>query len=134
MIFCLQLEDGIPCTEKCGNPSRKGNYYCDDVNNNCGCDWDGGDCCRPDNWMMDQYCTACKCLGLINDGNDFLSIHNGGSEDSDMVAKFSGEMNNTNISIQGNQMFLVFYTNIEIVRKGFRALIIESKHLSEISK
>ena len=76
---------------------------------------------------MDQYCTACKCLGLINDGNDFLSIHNGGSDDSEMVAKFTGEIKNANISIQGNQMFLVFHTNKKIIRKGFHAEIIESK-------
>ena len=45
-----------------------------------------------------------------------------------MVAKFTGEMDDTKISIQGNQMFLVFHTNKEIVRKGFLALIIESKY------
>ena len=49
-----------------------------------------------------------------------------------MIANFTGEMNDTKISIQGNQMFLVFYTNDEIVRKGFRALITESKYLQEI--
>ena len=81
---------------------------------------------------MDHSCSACKCLGLINDGNDFLSIHNGGSDDSEMVAKFTGKMNDTDISIQENQMFLVFHTNREIVRKGFHALIMESKCLSEI--
>ena len=101
------------------------------MNNNCGCDWDGGDCCGPDRRISDQYCSACKCLGLINDGNDFLSIHNGGSDDSEMVAKFTGKMKDTDISIQENQMFLVFHTNREIVRKGFHALIMESKCLSE---
>ena len=48
-----------------------------------------------------------------------------------MVAKFTGKMNDTDISIQENQMFLVFHTNREIVRKGFHALIMESKCLSE---
>ena len=48
-----------------------------------------------------------------------------------MVAKFTGKMKDTDISIQENQMFLVFHTNREIVRKGFHALIIESKCLSE---
>ena len=49
-----------------------------------------------------------------------------------MVAKFTGEMNDTKISVQGNQIFLVFHTNKDIVRKGFHALIMESKCLSEI--
>ena len=49
-----------------------------------------------------------------------------------MVAKFTGKMKDTDISIQENQMFLVFHTNREIVRKGFHALIMESKCLSEI--
>ena len=71
----------------------------------------------------------------LEDGNDFLSIYNGGGDNSEMVDQITGEMNGIKIiSIQGNQMFLVFYTNNDIVRKGFRALIIESKHLSENSK
>ena len=41
-------------------------------------------------------------------------------------------MDETNISIPGNQMFVVFNTNEVNVRKGFHALIIESKYLSEI--
>ena len=57
---------------------------------------------------------------------DFLSIHNGGNENSEIVERLTGQMNNTTISISGNQMFLVFQTNNEIVRKGFHALIIES--------
>ena len=46
-----------------------------------------------------------------------------------MVAKFTGEMNDTKISVQGNQIFLVFHTNKDIVRKGFHALIMESKYI-----
>ena len=30
---------------KCGSPNWKGDKNCDDNNNNCACDWDGGDCC-----------------------------------------------------------------------------------------
>ena len=59
---------------------------------------------------------------------DFLHIHNGGSDDSEMVAKLTGQINDTKISIPGNQMFLVFHTNEKIVRKGFHALIMESKY------
>ena len=66
----------------------------------------------------------------LEDNNDFLDIYNGGSDDSEMVAKFTGEMNDTKISVQGNQIFLVFHTNKDIVRKGFHALIMESKILN----
>ena len=48
-----------------------------------------------------------------------------------MVANLTGQMNDTKISISGNQMFLVFKTNHEIVSKGFHALIMESKFFQE---
>ena len=38
------------------------------------------------------------------------------------------QMNDTTISISGNQMIVVFKTNHEIVAKGFHALILESKY------
>ena len=63
----------------------------------------------------------------LEDTNDFLEIYNGGSDDSEMVANLTGLMNDTKISISGNQMFLVFKTNHEIVREGFHAMILESK-------
>ena len=59
-------------------------------------------------------------------------MHNGGSDDSDMVANLTGKMNDTTVSISQNQMFLVFQTNNEIVSKGFHALIIESKYYDQI--
>ena len=69
----------------------------------------------------------------LEDGSiDFLSIHNGGSDDSEMVAKLTGIMNYTKISIPGNQMFVVFQTNHDIVRKGFHALILESKYFDQV--
>lgn len=37
-----------------------GDGYCDDDNNNDGCDYDGGDCCGDN--VNTQYCTACQCL------------------------------------------------------------------------
>ena len=51
------------CSSKCGNPGYKGDKRCDDDNNNCGCGWDGGDCCgqNGDKWQR-AYCTACECL------------------------------------------------------------------------
>ena len=41
---------------------------CDDVNNNEGCQWDGGDCCGDD--VNTVYCMVCECL----DPNDPGSI------------------------------------------------------------
>jgi hypothetical protein len=37
-----------------------GDAYCDDINNNMGCSYDGGDCCGPN--INTQYCTDCSCL------------------------------------------------------------------------
>ena len=34
--------------------------YCDDINNNVGCNFDGGDCCGSN--VNTQYCTECLCL------------------------------------------------------------------------
>ena len=48
-----------------------------------------------------------------------------------MVANLTGAMNDTKISISGNQMFLVFKTNNETVSKGFHALIMESKSFDQ---
>ena len=53
-------DDGVYCSDTCGNPTYKGDNYCDDENNNCGCEWDGGDCCGSD--INTQHCTACECL------------------------------------------------------------------------
>ena len=40
--------------------SLKGDKYCDDSNNNCVCNWDGGDCCGTVNNY--KYCNDCKYL------------------------------------------------------------------------
>ena len=56
----------IPCiylkqyTGTCANSLWKGDNYCDDENNNCGCEWDGGDCCGKD--VNTTYCKECECL------------------------------------------------------------------------
>ena len=48
------------CSSICGFPDYKGDDYCDDENNNCGCEWDGGDCCGSN--VNTNYCAACECL------------------------------------------------------------------------
>jgi len=48
------------CTGSCKYKNWKGDKYCDDDNNNCGCGWDGGDCCGSN--VNKSYCKECKCL------------------------------------------------------------------------
>lgn len=60
---CLDplYSDWYNCTTGgCENSNWQGDAYCDDGNNNCGCNWDGGDCCGPDHYY--DYCDACLCL------------------------------------------------------------------------
>ena len=44
----------------CEIPGSHGDGYCDDVNNNEACFFDGGDCCGSN--VNTQYCTECQCL------------------------------------------------------------------------
>ena len=44
----------------CGFPEYKGDGYCDDENNNAGCEYDGGDCCGDS--VNPFFCTECQCL------------------------------------------------------------------------
>ena len=53
------------CTETCMHPEWKNDGYCEDENNHCGCDWDGGDCCGYDIIGMQMYnCEHQECLCL----------------------------------------------------------------------
>lgn len=57
-------QKGLSCTGKCAaGGSYKGDGYCDDANNNCGCEYDGGDCCGKNS--NKKYCTDCKCLDPV---------------------------------------------------------------------
>ena len=51
------------CPGTCGDPSWKADNSCDDVNNNCGCEWDGGDCCGSN--VNTEYCSSCECLDPV---------------------------------------------------------------------
>ena len=59
---CLCLEGGGSETTTGGscNQGWIANGYCDDINNNLACTYDGGDCCGSD--VNTQYCTECLCL------------------------------------------------------------------------
>ena len=58
--FNSDVDCCYPCSSPCGFPNYKGDSYCDDENNNCGCEWDGGDCCGEN--VNTQWCSACQCL------------------------------------------------------------------------
>ena len=56
-----------------------GDNFCDDMNNNADCDFDGGDCCGDD--VDTTYCSVCECAqvcefpdwegdGWCDDGNN----------------------------------------------------------------
>jgi len=50
------------CAGKCGSDTHKDDQFCDDDNNNCGCGWDGGDCCgKTGNMNQYKYCFQCAC-------------------------------------------------------------------------
>ncbi len=40
----------------CGKALFKGDGYCDDVNNNAACGYDGGDCCNTKNTNWNYFC------------------------------------------------------------------------------
>ena len=50
----------------CEVPLLHGNGYCDDVNNNEACFFDGGDCCGG--IIHPIFCTVCQCLDPCNQG------------------------------------------------------------------
>ena len=54
-----------PCEGSCNVTKFKGDNHCDDGNNNCGCEYDGGDCCNPD--ANKKYCKECECLHPKNE-------------------------------------------------------------------
>jgi len=56
---CLDPKHQGKCDGTCGNGQYKGDGNCDDENNNCGCSYDGGDCCGTN--VKKNYCQECKC-------------------------------------------------------------------------
>ena len=51
-----------PAPGNCGKPQYNNDDYCDDDNNNAGCNFDGGACCG--NLVKKDWCTECKCKEL----------------------------------------------------------------------
>ena len=69
---CLQYLEKNSFSAGCAVPSWKGDGYCDDNNNNEGCEFDGGDCCGPN--VNTQYCTKCECLEEVVGGKNALTL------------------------------------------------------------
>merc|ERR1712032_755103 len=71
-LDCTYVAKGDKCVKDfkkaCGVPKYKKDKNCDDENNNCRCDWDGGDCCEKSNGgsVITKYCKQCKCLDPDN--------------------------------------------------------------------
>ena len=54
------------CDASCSKPALAGDGYCDDGNNNCGCDWDNGDCCKATIGASYNYCSKCLCMDPLS--------------------------------------------------------------------
>jgi len=52
-----------PPTDACGSPQWANDQWCDDENNNEGCNFDGGACCFNDAPGWNNYCKDCECIG-----------------------------------------------------------------------
>merc|ERR1712061_177369 len=62
VILGLILVEGIYCVKlTCKEPDRIGDGFCDDKNNNLGCNFDGGDCCPTYGYFWDAHCSECEC-------------------------------------------------------------------------
>ena len=71
----------------------------------------------------------------LEDNKDFLTIYNGSNDDTDMIAKMTGKMNESEVSIQGNhnQLLVVFTTNEDIGGNGFYGLIKQGKFFNYLT-
>ena len=47
-----------PTPSGCGVPNWANDQFCDDENNNPGCNYDGGACCFNNNDEWDKFCTV----------------------------------------------------------------------------
>ena len=47
-------------TSGCARPDWQADNYCNDIDNNAECNYDGGDCCGAD--VDTTYCQDCQCL------------------------------------------------------------------------
>ena len=63
------------------NEWRIGDNFCEDITNTKECNYDGGDCCNPNAYYLESFCTDCKCL----EGKDENNVENENSLPSDVL-------------------------------------------------
>merc|ERR1712176_1494318 len=70
--ICKCLDPKGQGENPCGAPKYKGDKNCDDENNNAGCNYDGGDCCKKTlgKDVVKTYCKICKCLDPKGQGEN----------------------------------------------------------------
>merc|ERR1712012_193169 len=110
--YGFKLEADEPSTRQvqlqgCTVPSWRGDDYCDDANNNEGCDYDGGDCCGSN--VNKTYCQKCQCLDPNNGGALILVVTGhigGGITDKSQVVDLSSNKVCNNIKPYPIKMLL----------------------------
>ena len=60
LLLTVPVVTAEKCNTTCDSLTGWRDGFCDDENNNCGCDWDGGDCCRAHS--NKKFCSDCLCL------------------------------------------------------------------------
>ena len=63
----------------------------------------------------------------MEDDTSFLTIHEGGGEQAEIIETLNTTMNNTRISTPRNQIFAVIYTNGQTSEMKLNARIVERK-------
>ena len=53
------------CAAVGGNESWKNDKWCDDINNNEACGWDGGACCNNSQSNWDNYCYVSLQINVV---------------------------------------------------------------------
>ena len=61
-ICACHTSEGTGTAELCYEEDWKEDGFCDDLNNNEACDYDGGDCCGSN--VNKTHCTICACYTL----------------------------------------------------------------------
>jgi len=78
---CMDPANLDDTPDHCESPGYKGDGYCDDGNNNAGCEYDGGDCCHnslESGVVKTKHCTECACVDPENLGDQPLGCESPG--------------------------------------------------------
>ena len=81
MIICIENAPTIVAVCDPAESWRMKDGFCDDITNTKECNYDGGDCCDPNAYHNEAYCTACECL----EGKDGNNVEIANSLPSDVL-------------------------------------------------